>query len=76
MPRGVRGPELSGVSGRFDPALVGICTALGHDVPLVGKRMLAKVKASVLAGARRNAAFITSCAQHCGQWSQVTPVLI
>ena len=64
------------VNGRFDPALDSI--SAGEDqrnathVNEIGARVLGLINATVLqpAGARRNAAFVTSCAQHCGQWSQ------
>jgi hypothetical protein len=65
------------MNGRFDPALDSISAGENESnathVREIGQRFLGLVNDTVLqpAGAR-NAAFITSCAQHCGQWSQGT----
>jgi len=63
------------MNGRFDPALDSISAGENQGnashVREIGQRFLGLVNDTVLApGAGRNAAFVTSCAQHCGQWAQ------
>ena len=62
------------MNSRYDSALDGIS---GHGgagnatyVNALGRSVLAHVNATVLAGRPRNAAFLTSCHEHCGQWGQ------
>jgi len=58
------------LNSRFDPALRSI-TSEGVDYNTLGNRVLEKLNASIFSvRENRNAAFITSCAQHCGQWAQ------
>eukprot|EP00729_Bicosta_minor_P004904 gene4904-27811_t len=61
------------MNSRFDPALDGISGGTGGKnsagVVRVGS-MLEKLVNSTVLTAPKNAAFITSCAQHCGQWAQ------
>ena len=61
------------LNGRFDPALDSISGGIsgGDDagVRALGAQLLALVNATVL-NRPGNAAFLTSCAQHCGQWGQ------
>ena len=63
------------MNGRFDPALDSISAGENQGnashVREIGQRFLGLVNDTVLApGGGRNAAFVTSCAQHCGQWAQ------
>jgi hypothetical protein len=63
------------MNGRFDPALASISAGENQGnashVREIGQRFLGLVNDTVLAqGGGRNAAFVTSCAQHCGQWAQ------
>ena len=64
------------MNGRFDPALDSIAAGENQSnathVREIGQRFLGLVNSTVLAPSGRNAAFITSCAQHCGQWAQGT----
>jgi hypothetical protein len=61
------------MNSRFDPALDSI--SFGENgsnvthVNQIGARLLALVKSTVLSRAG-NAAFLTSCHEHCGQWAQ------
>ena len=61
------------MNGRYDPALTSISFGTGGgNVPAVnniGKEVASLIGSSVL-NRNGNAAFITSCAQHCGQWAQ------
>lgn len=57
------------MNSRFDPAMITISTG-GRNPNEVGAEVLAKVNESVLWDKPRNAAFITSCHEHCGQWAQ------
>ena len=62
------------INGRFDPALDSISAGESEKnmthVREIGARFLGLVQSTLLQPGRGNAAFITSCAQHCGQWSQ------
>mmetsp|Transcript_148035 Transcript_148035/g.260947 ORF Transcript_148035/g.260947 Transcript_148035/m.260947 type:complete len:427 (-) Transcript_148035:60-1340(-) len=56
------------LNSRFDPAL----RSFADNSPSfaeVGDHLLSKVKSSALRS-QRNAAFITACSEHCGQWAQ------
>ena len=60
------------MNGRFDPALDSIAAGENQrnatPVREIGERFLALVNSTVLQpGGGRNAAFVTSCAQHCGE---------
>eukprot|EP00035_Acanthoeca_spectabilis_P012237 m.217978 g.217978 ORF g.217978 m.217978 type:complete len:430 (-) comp15566_c0_seq1:2100-3389(-) len=57
------------MNSRFDPALISISTSK-VDPNVVGLKVLDTVNRTVLAGRPNNAAFITSCHEHCGQWAQ------
>ena len=61
------------LNSRYDPALDSISAGIGQGdrsaVEAVGASLLALINATVLSRAG-NAAFITSCAEHCGQWAQ------
>jgi len=61
------------VNSRFDPALDSISGGVDQRnasaVTRLGDALLAHVTATVL-DRPSNAAFLTSCAQHCGQWAQ------
>lgn len=67
----VRSP-LFVVNSRFDPALDTIVGGEGGgnatNVQRLGDRLWALVNATVLERSPVNAAFLTSCHQHCGQW--------
>lgn len=62
------------MNSRFDPALDSIVA--GEDgknvtrVQAIGDQLLAWVQLTALQGRPGNAAFLTSCHQHCGQWAQ------
>ena len=63
------------VNSRFDPALDSISGGFDQRnasaVARLGDALLASVTAAVLgAHPASNGAFLTSCAQHCGQWGQ------
>ena len=61
------------MNSRYDPALDGISGGVGkHDVASVVAvgAMLEKLVNSTVLTDPKNAAFITSCYQHCGQWAQ------
>ena len=61
------------MQGRYDPALTGI--SMGENganvtkVNAIGYELIEFIEARVLKNPA-NAAFITACAQHCGQWAQ------
>jgi O-palmitoleoyl-L-serine hydrolase len=61
------------MNGRFDPALTSISFGIGGSnstaVNEIGKKVASLVGSTIL-NRKGNAAFITSCAQHCGQWAQ------
>ena len=61
------------LNSRFDPALDSISGGIGQNnasaVTRLGDLLLGLVENTVL-NRPGNAAFLTSCAQHCGQWSQ------
>ena len=61
------------LNSRFDPALDSISGGISGNnaaaVRALGDALLGHVNATVL-NRPGNAAFLTSCAQHCGQWSQ------
>lgn len=61
------------VNSRFDPTMKSISTK-SLDFNTVGDHVLSKLHSSVLGDGNsdfeKNGAFITSCAQHCGQWAQ------
>jgi hypothetical protein len=56
------------MNSKYDKALDGGRGAA--DVEKLGQSLLDHVNATVLAGRPRNAAFLTSCHEHCGQWGQ------
>eukprot|EP00039_Didymoeca_costata_P003733 m.69371 g.69371 ORF g.69371 m.69371 type:complete len:423 (-) comp12050_c0_seq3:78-1346(-) len=58
------------MNSRYDPALKGICTTSAVDYNTVGERVIATVNKTVLEVSMNNAAFLTSCNEHCGQWAQ------
>ena len=63
------------LNSRFDPALDSISggAKTAGEIRELGRRVLEAANASVLHarnGNNNNAAFITSCAEHCGQWAQ------
>eukprot|EP00040_Diaphanoeca_grandis_P012681 m.64278 g.64278 ORF g.64278 m.64278 type:complete len:464 (+) comp23408_c0_seq1:1-1392(+) len=60
---------LFAMNSRYDPALIGICTN-HEDINQIGQKVINAINASVLQGRPGNAAFITSCNEHCGQWAQ------
>jgi hypothetical protein len=61
------------MQGRYDPALMSISSGVpGSDVPAYtsnGARVISLLESRVLNRAH-NAAFVTACAEHCGQWAQ------
>lgn len=64
------------MNSRFDPALDGITEgAKASNIPrinAIGARVLQLINQTLLGDARGNAAFVTSCHEHCGQWAQGT----
>ena len=62
------------VNGRYDPALTSIAGGEGgrnaSHVREIGRLLLANIQASVLRAGSGNAAFVSACAEHCGQWAQ------
>jgi hypothetical protein len=62
------------MNGRYDPALLSIAGgesgANATHVNEIGRLFLDTVQSAVLGGARKNAAFVTACSEHCGQWAQ------
>lgn len=62
------------LNSRFDPALdsivAGVSSGDASSVNAVGAALLDIVNRTVLAPGVRDAAFIDSCHQHCGQWAQ------
>ena len=62
------------MNSRYDPALDSISGgesgSNASNVNALGRQLLDTVKATVLGPGRRNAAFITGCHEHCGQWAQ------
>lgn len=61
------------MNSRFDPALdsiiAGVSSKETDKVNQIGRDMIDLINTTVLS-ASKNAAFITSCYQHCGQWAQ------
>merc|ERR1711908_234587 len=61
------------MNSRFDPTMKSI-TSKSLDFNTVGEHVLSKLHSFVLgdgnADFEKNGAFITSCAEHCGQWAQ------
>ena len=64
------------MNSRYDPALYGIAGGLsGKNATAVnelGRLFLDNMAATVLTPGRPTAAFVSACAQHCGQWAQGT----
>ncbi len=62
------------MNSRYDPALDSISGGEGGKnrthVNEIGRLFVADVEGALLGSSSRNAAFITACAQHCGQWAQ------
>ena len=58
------------MNSKYDPALDSISGKLhgDADVERLGQSLVSHVNATVLKGKPRNAAFLTSCHEHCGQW--------
>jgi hypothetical protein len=61
------------LQGRYDPALTSIASGENgrnaSHVNAIGTHVLGLLQKTILASPR-NAAFVTACAEHCGQWSQ------
>ena len=64
------------MQSRYDPALDSISAGEGGanatHVNAIGRQLLDDVAGRLLSRQPRNAAFLTACHQHCGQWSQGT----
>ena len=62
------------VNGRYDPALTSIAGGESgknaSHVQEIGRLLLANVQSRVLGAGSASAAFVSACAQHCGQWAQ------
>jgi hypothetical protein len=61
-------------NSRFDPALDGISAGISSgdtaEVNRVGAMVLSQINKTVVQTSLINAAFVSACHEHCGQWSQ------